>query len=62
MNGRFAEIAFDKFDAQTHTKDEEPLEMSQPKVFIKTKYNTKAHIFSSGVIFQKLFSIDHNSY
>ncbi len=43
MNGRFGEIDFDKFDAQTHTKDEEPLDMSQPKVFIKTKYHKSTY-------------------
>jgi serine/threonine protein kinase len=68
MNGRFVkivdfgEIAFHKFDAQTHTQDKGTVRYVAPEVSNSRKYDTKADIFSLGVISQQLFSIDPNRY
>jgi serine/threonine protein kinase len=68
MNGRFVkiadfgEIAFHKFDAQTHTEGKGTVRYVAPEVSNSRKYDTKADIFSLGVIFQQLFSIDPNRY
>jgi serine/threonine protein kinase len=67
MNGRFVkiadfgEIAFHLFDAQSHTEDKGTVRYIAPEVFSR-KYDTKADIYSLGVIFQQLFSIDPNRY
>jgi serine/threonine protein kinase len=58
----FGEIAFHKFDAQTHTEGKGTVRYVAPEVSNSRKYDTKADIFSLGVIFQQLFSIDPNRY
>jgi serine/threonine protein kinase len=59
---QYLQIAFHKFDAQTHTEGKGTVRYVAPEVSNSRKYDTKADIFSLGVIFQQLFSIDPNRY
>ncbi len=68
MNGRFVKIAdfglatFHEFDGQSHTKYKETVRYAAPEVMSSTKYDTKADIYSLGVILYELFNIDINEY
>jgi serine/threonine protein kinase len=68
MNGRFVKIAdfglatIHEFDGQCHTKYKGTIRYAAPEVMSSTKYDTKADIYSLGVILQELFNIDINEY
>jgi serine/threonine protein kinase len=68
MNGRFVKIAdfglatIHEFDGQSHTKYKGTVRYAAPEVMSSTKYDTKADIYSLGVILQELFNIDINEY
>jgi serine/threonine protein kinase len=68
MNGRFVKIAdfglatFHEFDGQSHTKYKGTIRYAAPEVMSSTKYDTKADIYSLGVILQELFNVDINEY
>ena len=68
MNGRFVKIAdfglatFHEFDGQSHTKYKGTIRYAAPEVMSSKKYDTKADIYSLGVILQELFNIDINEY
>jgi serine/threonine protein kinase len=67
-NGRFVKIAdfglatFHLFDGQSHTKYKGTIRYAAPEVMSSRKYDTKADIYSLGVILQELFNIDINEY
>jgi thiamine kinase-like enzyme len=68
MNGRFVKIAdfglatFHEFNGQSHTKYKGTVRYAAPEVMSSRKYDTKADIYSLGVILQELFNIDINEY
>jgi serine/threonine protein kinase len=68
MNGRFVKIAdfglatFHEFDGQSHTKYKGTVRYAAPEVMSSRKYDTKADIYSLGVILQEIFKIDINEY
>jgi serine/threonine protein kinase len=68
MNGRFVKIAdfglatIHEFDGQSHTKYKETVRYAAPEVLSSKKHDTKADIYSLGVILQELFNIDINEY
>jgi serine/threonine protein kinase len=68
MNGRFVKIAdfglatFHLFDGQSHTKYKGTIRYAAPEVMSSRKYDTKADIYSLGVILQEVFKIDINEY
>jgi serine/threonine protein kinase len=68
MKGRFVKIAdfglatIHEFDGQSHTKYKGTIRYAAPEVMTSTKYDTKADIYSLGVIQQELFNIDINEY
>jgi serine/threonine protein kinase len=53
----FGLIAIHDFPEQSHTSDKGTVKYMAPEV-ISRKYNTKADIYSLGVIFQNLFALD----
>jgi serine/threonine protein kinase len=67
-NGRFVKIAdfglatFHEFDGQSHTKYKGTVRYAAPEVMSSRKYDTKADIYSLGVILQELLNIDINEY
>jgi serine/threonine protein kinase len=67
-NGRFVKIAdfglatFHEFAGQSHTKYKGTIRYAAPEVMSSSEYDTKADIYSLGVILQELFNIDINKY
>jgi serine/threonine protein kinase len=59
--GDFGLIAIHNFCQQLHTRDRGTLKYMAPEVD-SGKYDTKADIFSIGIIFRELFNIDMNRY
>jgi serine/threonine protein kinase len=68
MNGRFIKIAdfglatIHEFDGQYHTKYRGTIRYAAPEVMSSRRYDTKADIYSLGVILQELFNVDINEY
>jgi alpha-tubulin suppressor-like RCC1 family protein len=68
INGRFVKIAdfglatIHEFDGQSHTKYKGTIRYAAPEVMSSRKYDTKADIYSLGVILQEVFKIDINEY
>jgi serine/threonine protein kinase len=68
MNGRFVKIAdfglatIHEYEGQSHTKYKGTVRYAAPEVMISSKYDTKADIYSLGVILQELFNICINEY
>jgi serine/threonine protein kinase len=68
MSGRFVKIAdfglatIHEFDGQSHTKYKGTIRYAAPEVMSSRKYDTKADIYSLGVILQEVFKIDINEY
>ncbi len=50
-------MAIHKFSEQSHTLEKATPKYAAPQVIISGKYNTKADIYSLGVIFQNLFAL-----
>jgi serine/threonine protein kinase len=55
-------IAIHKFAQQSHTKDRGHIRFAAPEVLTGRKYNSKADIYSLGIILMNLFDIDMNWY
>jgi serine/threonine protein kinase len=68
MNGRFVKLSdfglatIHEFFGHSRTKYKEKQRYVAPEVMSSTKYDTKADIYSLGVILQELFNIDINEY
>ncbi len=68
MNGRFVKITdfglatIHEFEGQSHTKYTGTQRYVAPEVMSSRKYDTKADIYSLGLILQELFNIDINEY
>jgi serine/threonine protein kinase len=68
MNGRFVKLSdyglatIHEFFGHSCTKYEEKERYVAPEVMSSKKYDTKADIYSFGVILQELFNIDINEY
>ena len=58
----FGLIAIHKFAQQSHTKDRGHISYAAPEVLIGRKYDTKADIYSLGIILINLFNIDIDWY
>jgi hypothetical protein len=58
----FGLIAIHKFAQQSHTKDRGHIRYAAPEVFNGRNYDTKADIYSLGIILINLFDIDINWY
>jgi tRNA A-37 threonylcarbamoyl transferase component Bud32 len=56
----FGLIAVHNFSEQSHTLDKGTPKYMAPEVITNKKYDTKADVYSLGVIFQNLFSFDIN--
>jgi serine/threonine protein kinase len=56
----FGLIAIHEFPEKSHTLDKGPVKYMAPEVGINNKYDTKADIYSLGVIFQNLFALNMN--
>ncbi len=54
----FGLIAIHKFSEQLHTQDQGTPKYTVPEVRDSRKYDTKADIYSLGIIFQNLFDLD----
>ncbi len=54
----FGLIAIHKFSKQSHTKDQGTPKYTVSEVRDSRKYDTKADIYSLGIIFQNLFDLD----
>jgi serine/threonine protein kinase len=67
-NGRFVKLAdfglatIHEFDGQRHTKYMGTQRYTAPEVLRSTNYDTKADIYSLGVIVQEIFNIDINRF
>jgi hypothetical protein len=48
-----------KFDEQCHTMDRGTLKYAAPEVFRRGNYNTKADVYSLGMIFHQLFDLQY---
>ena len=58
----FGLIAIHKFAQQSHTQDRGHISYAAPEVLIGRKYDTKADIYSLGIILINLFDIDIDWY
>jgi hypothetical protein len=58
----FGLIAIHKFTQQSHTEDRGHISYAAPEVLIGRKYDTKADIYSLGIILINLFDIDIDWY
>jgi serine/threonine protein kinase len=58
----FGLISIHKFAQQSHTKDRGHIRYAAPEVFNGRNYDTKADIYSLGIILINLFDIDINWY
>jgi serine/threonine protein kinase len=58
----FGLIAIHKFAQQSHTVNRGHLRYAAPEVLNRKKYDTKADIFSLGMVLINLFDIDMNWY
>jgi serine/threonine protein kinase len=58
----FGLIAIHKFAQQSHTQDRGHIRYAAPEVLNGRKYDTKADIYSLGIILINLFDIDINWY
>jgi serine/threonine protein kinase len=56
----FGLIAIHKYSEQSHTLDKGTPKYMAPEVRDSKKYDTKADVYSLGVVFQNLFSFDIN--
>jgi serine/threonine protein kinase len=56
----FGLIAIHDSPDKSHTTDKGTTKYMAPEVITNKKYDTKADIYSLGVIFQNLFSLDMN--
>ncbi len=56
----FGLIAIHNFSEQLHTLDKGTPKYTAPEVINSRKYNTKADIYSLGIVFENLFSLDMN--
>jgi serine/threonine protein kinase len=54
----FGLMAIHKFSEQSHSKDKGTPKYTAPEVIYNKKYNTKADIYSLGVIFKNLFDLE----
>ncbi len=54
----FGLIVMHKFGEQTHTIDKGTPKFMAPEVATSSEYNTKADIYSLGIIFQRLLDFD----
>jgi serine/threonine protein kinase len=58
----FGLIAIHKFTQQLHTQDRGHIRYAAPEVLNSRKYDTKADIYSLGILLLNLFDIDLNKY
>jgi hypothetical protein len=56
----FGLLAIHNFSEQSHTLDKGTPKYTAPEVINSRKYNTKADIYSLGIVFENLFSLDMN--
>jgi serine/threonine protein kinase len=56
----FGFMTIHEFLEQSHSSDEGTPKYMAPELFTNKKYDTKADIYSLGVIFENLFSLDMN--
>jgi serine/threonine protein kinase len=56
----FGLMAIHEFSEQSHTQDKGTPKYMAPEVIHNKKYNTKADIYSLGVVFEKMFTLDMN--
>jgi serine/threonine protein kinase len=56
----FGLIAFHEFDGQLHSSDKGNIDYIAPEVYEGKKYNTKADIYSLGILLSELFVLDLN--
>jgi serine/threonine protein kinase len=56
----FGLIAIHKYSEQSHTMDKGTPEYTAPEVRDSKKYDTKADIYSLGIIFKKLLDFETN--
>jgi serine/threonine protein kinase len=68
INGRFVKLAdfglsvIHKFIDQSHTQASGTIKYMAPEVIKSRKYDTKADIYSLGIIVEELFIFNNNSY
>jgi alpha-tubulin suppressor-like RCC1 family protein len=58
----FGLIALHEYEEQLHSADKGQVKFAAPEVLAGNKYDTKADIYSLGIIFQRLFDIDFDGY
>jgi serine/threonine protein kinase len=54
----FGLIAIHEFSGQSHTINKGTPEYTAPEVINSRNYNTKADVYSLGIIFQNLFALE----